>query len=223
MSLWLHITSGQGPVECQWVVARVAEQIEKEAVQCGVRCSVLEAVAGDEADTFRSVLLRLKGDQAETLTNDWRGTIQWIGQSPFRPHHKRKNWFVGVELLAPPSSPPWTTSDVKIDVMRSSGPGGQHVNKTSSAVRITHMPTGLVAVAREERSQHQNRALALARLARLLQEKQESAKATGRRERWEQHAALERGNAVRVYRGPKFKWLKGRGLRAAKSDTGSEA
>jgi len=201
----------------------VAEQIEKEAVQCGVRCSVLEAVAGDEADTFRSVLLRLKGDQAETLTNDWRGTIQWIGQSPFRPHHKRKNWFVGVELLAPPSSPPWTTSDVKIDVMRSSGPGGQHVNKTSSAVRITHMPTGLVAVAREERSQHQNRALALARLARLLQEKQESAKATGRRERWEQHAALERGNAVRVYRGPKFKWLKGRGLRAAKSDTGSEA
>jgi peptide chain release factor len=89
--------------------------------------------------------------------------------------------------------------------MRSSGPGGQHVNRTESAVRITHVPTGIVAVAREERSQHRNRSLALARLAAALTGREREADRAAERERWSRHDALERGNPIRVYVGERFK------------------
>jgi len=204
MNIWLQVTSGQGPAECQWVVARVTEEIEKQCNAEGVSCRRVETVSGDQRDTAKSVLLAIEGRRASQLAEAWAGTIKWIGQSPYRPNHKRKNWFVGVDLISQPESPDWAENDLKVDVMRASGPGGQHVNKTSSAVRITHVPTGTVAIAQEERSQHQNRRLALARLAKLFQRKQQSAEAASDRNRWQQHAALQRGNAVRVYRGKKF-------------------
>jgi peptide chain release factor len=112
---------------------------------------------------------------------------------------------VGVEVYTPPERPQWSERDLRIDVMRSSGPGGQHVNKTSSAVRVTHLPTGVSIVAREERSQHQNRRLALARLARLLDDQHADVEGQAKQQRWEQHGDLERGNPVRVYQGPDFR------------------
>jgi len=88
--------------------------------------------------------------------------------------------------------------------MRTSSPGGQHVNRTESAVRITHVPTGTVALAREERSQHRNRSLALARLAATLDGRERKAGRAAERERWSRHDALERGNPIRVYVGERF-------------------
>jgi peptide chain release factor len=88
--------------------------------------------------------------------------------------------------------------------MRSSGPGGQHVNTTASAVRATHLPTGVSVVARDERSQHRNRALALARLAATLAGRADAREADLRHGRWKLHASLERGNARRVFLGPGF-------------------
>lgn len=204
-SLWLQITSGQGPAECCWVVARLVEVLRAEAVAASIEIQPLEVTEGAEAGTFRSVLLSLDGDNATTFAAGWRGTVQWIGQSPYRPTHKRKNWFVGVEVFTAPEKPAWSADELVIETMRASGPGGQHVNKTSSAVRITHTPTGLVAVAREERSQHRNRKLALARLADLFARQGTAAEGDARQQRWEQHAALARGNAVRVFRGKEFK------------------
>jgi peptide chain release factor len=209
MTLWLQITSGQGPAECCWVVARLAEVLQQAAVEAGLELCLLETTGGDQPGTFRSALFSLEGQGAALFVEPWRGTVQWIGKSPFRPHHKRKNWFVGVQVFAPPEQPSWSAEELQIEAMRSSGPGGQHVNKTSSAIRITHLPSGLSAIAREERSQHRNRKLALARLAELFEQRRADAEGGARQQRWAQHSGLERGNAVRMFEGPQFRPARG--------------
>lgn len=204
MSPWLQITSGQGPAECQWVVAKVVEEINKHSATIGVECNCIDKIPGDERGVLKSAMLALGGARSDYLAEQWKGTIQWIGQSPFRAHHQRKNWFVGVNMFALPESPLWSGKDLKVEVMRGSGPGGQHRNKTSTAVRITHIPTGMVATAQEERSQQQNRKLALARLARLFEIQSHKTEAESKNQRWLQHAALERGNPTRIYKGRSF-------------------
>lgn len=90
--------------------------------------------------------------------------------------------------------------EVRWETMRASGPGGQHVNRTESAVRVTHVPSGVQATAMEERSQHRNRKLALARLTKKLNEIDSKRYGEAREERWRAHLELERGNPVRVFR-----------------------
>ena len=152
-----------------------------------------------------SALLALEGEATSKFVNEWVGTIQWVGESPFRPHHKRKNWYVGVEVLNPPESHEWREKDIKFESMRASGPGGQHVNKSETAIRATHVPTGLTAIAQEERSQYLNKKLALSRLVQLIKDKELGTKRESRMERWQQHNMLERGNPTRTYEGKQFK------------------
>jgi peptide chain release factor len=170
---------------------------------------VLDAVEGPERGTLLSALLSIEGEAAASFAARYEGSVLWVCQSPFRPTHKRKNWFVGVDVLNPPNlgrtGSTIKEQDVVFEAMRASGPGGQHVNKTESAVRATHKPTGLVAVAREERSQVMNKRLALARLAGMLAAGVEKAMAGAERDRWAQHDALERGKPVRTFTGPAFK------------------
>jgi len=205
MSLWLQITAGRGPAECQWVVAQLVPLLQREAALFGVAAEPIDAVPGEASGTLLSALVSLSGPGAEAFAATWQGSIQWIGKSPFRPHHKRQNWFVGVERLAEPSQPLWSLQELEFSTLRASGPGGQHVNKTESAVRVVHRPTGLAVVAREERSQAQNKKLALARLAAMMAERGNQARADADKQRWEQHNALERGNPTRVYAGPDFR------------------
>ena len=202
----LHLTSGKGPEECRWVVARLAEAFADEAAKIGVMCEALDA----QDELPASLLMRVSGDGALAFVRERTGTILWVGESPFRPRHKRRNWFVGV-ALAPIAEdvPDLRDSDIDFQSMRASGPGGQHVNKTDSAVRATHRPTGLVATAQEQRSQHANRKLAKLKLAMLLEERRSGASDEVRQERWSAHQELERGNPVRTYTGPKFKLRKG--------------
>lgn len=198
----LHITAGKGPQECRWVVAQLARAFAREARDSGLEA---EALDGTEA-LPASVLLRLLGEGASAFAMERVGTIQWIGTSPQRPAHKRRNWFVGVALAPMPDAiPDLGEHDIAYQAMRASGPGGQHVNKTDSAVRATHLPTGLVATAQEQRSQHANRKLARLKLAILLEERRGQAIGDVRRSQWQAHQELERGNAVRVYAGPAFK------------------
>jgi len=203
---WVQITSGRGPAECEWVVARVLARLSDEAAEVGLETRVLEAVPGDEPDTCKSVLLAIEGEGGGTFLARWRGTVRWIGSSPFRPRHKRKNWFVGIDVFdPPPPSPAFSEKDLRFETMRASGPGGQHVNTTDSAVRVTHVPTGMIAMAREERSQHMNRRLAIARLAALLEARDAQDRHDHDQARWSRHDRLERGNAVRVFEGPRFR------------------
>lgn len=203
----LHLTSGKGPDECRWVVAQLAKAFADEAARIGVTCEVLDA----QDELPAALLMRVSGDGALAFVRERTGTILWIGESPFRPRHKRRNWFVGVALAPVPEDvPDLRDSDIDFQAMRASGPGGQHVNKTDSAVRAIHRPTGLVATAQEQRSQHANRKLAKLKLAMLLEERRSGASDDVRHEQWSIHQQLERGNPVRTYAGPKFKLRRSR-------------
>jgi peptide chain release factor len=197
----LHITAGKGPQECRWVVAGLVRAFAREAQGIGLECEILDRIE----DLPSSILLRIAGDAARAFAAQRVGTNQWVGNSPFRPAHKRRNWFVGVALAPEPEAiSDLREEDIDYQAMRASGPGGQHVNKTDSAVRATHRPTGLVATAQEQRSQHANRKLARLKLAILLEERRGQAKDDARRSKWQVHQELERGNAVRIYTGDKF-------------------
>ena len=110
---------------------------------------------------------------------------------------------MGVSLAPEPEAfADLNEADIDYQAMRASGPGGQHVNKTDSAVRAHHRPTGLVTTAQEQRSQHANRKLA--RLAIMLEQLRGQSQDETRRAQWQNHRDLERGNPVRVYVGTRF-------------------
>lgn len=187
---WIELSAGQGPAECCWAVACVLEKLVEEARAGGLSVEVLSVEPGPERGTAQSALVALSGEGAALFGDGWRGTVQWIGRSPFRPEHKRKNWFVGVSVMEPDKAANYALGELHWETMRARGPGGQHVNRTESAVRVTHVETGIQAVGADERSQQRNRKLALARLARKLEEREEEAKAGQRRERWKAHQPI---------------------------------
>ncbi len=203
--IWLLVSAGQGPAECQWVVARLIDEVCAGAAAQGATARLVETTEGQQA-LPRSGLIRLEGQGACNFADAIAGTVQWIGTSTFRPKHKRRNWYVGVfPLPAPESVPQLRERDVTFQTMKASGPGGQHANKTDSAVRATHGPSGLVVVARAERSQHANKRLALVKIAAALARGETETTAAQDHERWQQHHNVERGNPVRIYEGPKFR------------------
>lgn len=205
-SCWLQVSAGQGPDECGLAVAAVSARILAEATEHGLQAVLTDAVPGHYSGTLLSALITVQGATPDGFIARWQGTVQWICPSLLRPGHKRKNWFIGVVALRPNpiDQSQLQERDIVFEAMRASGPGGQHVNKTESAVRATHKPTGLVAVAREERSQHMNKKLAMARLAAMLAQQRQNAQVAARQELWSQHNQLERGNPVRVFTGPDF-------------------
>ncbi len=205
MVSWIQITSGRGPEECCLVVSKVMDFIIRDAGKKMIIAEVLEAIPGGNKGTLKSVLLSLKGENSHEYVKSWDGSVQWIGKSKFRPGHKRKNWFVGVNTFQHKTIPGWSEKEFKTEKMRSSGPGGQHANKTESAVRITHIPTGISATAQEERSQHMNKKLAMSRLVKRLDDRENEAGKKAEKDRWTKHNDLERGNPVRVFKGDKFK------------------
>ncbi len=82
MNVWIHITAGQGPAECQWAVARLTERFQHEAAVEGIGCRVLDVAGGEEAHTARSALLALETPSDNLWLRSWIGTVQWIGRSP---------------------------------------------------------------------------------------------------------------------------------------------
>ncbi|MCP3969108.1 MAG: peptide chain release factor-like protein [Rhodobacteraceae bacterium] len=156
---------------------------------------------------LKSAVFVLSGPDAEAFAGMWRGTIQWRAKSTLRPQHKRANWFIGAFELPEPArkTEPVHPRDVTFESFHAGGPGGQHQNTTDSAVRATHKPTGLTAFAREMRSQHRNKALALVRLQGLMSAQMAADEEAQKSGHNHLHNALERGNPVRRFKGRGFR------------------
>lgn len=201
----IQITAGRGPAECTWVVAQVLKKVLEEAADHQLQATVLQREAGAENGTVASALVLLKGKLVSDFVASWTGTIQWIGKSTFRKLHKRNNWFIGIfETDALPVQSV-SEKDIFYQAMRSSGAGGQHVNKVSSAIRATHAPTGLSTVAMDSRSQHQNKKLATERLLEKIRLSELELLKKQVSHQWENQLHVERGNPKRMFTGSDFK------------------
>jgi len=203
----LLITSGNGPEECCLAVGHVLNRMQAEADTKGLMLD-LHKVSSKQG--FKSVVVVVNGSSKQQLAKNWVGTIQWVAKSELRPNHKRQNWFVGVVQLetASRSKTDLQTQDVSFESFRAGGPGGQHQNTTDSAVRAVHRPTGIAVVAREMRSQHRNKAVALERLQQIFDAQTQADQQASKAIQNQHHNQLERGNPVRCFKGEKFREVK---------------
>lgn len=201
----IQITSGRGPAECTWVVAQVLKKVLEEANELQVKATVLQREAGSENGTVETTIIQIEGKKANEFVTSWLGTIQWIGKSTFRKFHQRKNWFIGIFEIEQSNETKFHEKDVQYQAMRSSGAGGQHVNKVSSAIRATHIPTGIAVVAMDSRSQHQNKKLATERLKQKIEANNLNQFKNQEQNTWTNQMQIERGNPVRVFQGSDFK------------------
>jgi peptide chain release factor 2 len=166
----------------------------------GFQTDMIEASPGEEAG-LKSVTFTVKGDNAYGILRAERGKHRLVRLSPFDAAHRRHTSFAQVivaPLLPDEGGIEISDGDLRIDTYRSQGAGGQHVNKTDSAVRITHLPTGIVVQCQNERSQAANKETAMRILrSRLAQRAEEEREAELARERG--HVAMGFGNAIRSY------------------------
>lgn len=196
--IYLQITSGRGPAECCRVVALVLERILIQAKELKLETEVIEREQGEINRTLFSAIVSLEGVRWEEIVDEWEGVIQWTAQSPYRIYHKRKNWFVGIKSFTPSEINETDMKFITYQTLRSSGAGGQHVNKTETAVRATHAPSGISVTASDQRSQYQNKKLATERLLVKLSAWSEDQMLQQAQENWDNHNNLERGNPVKV-------------------------
>ncbi|RYZ49892.1 MAG: peptide chain release factor H [Sphingobacteriales bacterium] len=196
----LQITSGRGPVECCRVVTRVVSAMITEARSLGIVTELVSAEKADLPGTMHSATLLITGRDLSSFAASWAGTILWTAKSPYRPMNKRKNWYAGVSVINTPASMTWNERDLKFETTRASGPGGQHVNKVETAVRATHLPSGLQVLAMDSRSQLQNRKMSVERLKAKFDLWINRQMSTAQQSQWQEHNVLERGNPVRSFK-----------------------
>jgi len=187
---YMDIQAGSGGTEAQDWAEMLLRMYLRWSESHGLSSEILEASPG-EVTGLKSATILFKGEYGFGWLRTETGVHRLVRKSPFDAGHRRHTSFAAV-FVSPELEEDIETeidpSDLRIDVYRASGAGGQHVNKTESAVRITHLPTGVVVQCQNDRSQHKNRASAMAQLRAKIYEREQQ-------KRREEANALESGKA----------------------------
>jgi peptide chain release factor 2 len=217
----LAIHAGAGGTESQDWAQMLLRMYLRWAERRGYEAEILDISPGEEAG-IKNVVIGVGGDYACGFLKSEHGVHRLVRLSPFDTGHARHTSFALVEVMPEAEADidiKIEPEDLKVDTFRSSGPGGQHMQKTSSAIRLTHLPTGLVVTCQSERSQHQNKEIALKILeSRLLdlelaERDEERAKLKGK------HIAAGWGNQIRSYVLHPYKMVKDHRTDYQTSDT----
>ena len=198
---FLDIQAGAGGTEAQDWAQMLLRMYLKWAASRGFEAEVIDSQAGEVAG-MKSATIEIKGDYAYGWLRTETGVHRLVRKSPFDSGNRRHTSFASV-FISPEVDDDikvdLNPADIKMDVYRSSGAGGQHVNKTESAVRLTHGPTGIVVACQNERSQHKNRATAMKMLKAKMYELEFNKRNAAAKVLEDSKSDVSWGNQIRSY------------------------
>jgi peptide chain release factor 2 len=198
---FLDIQAGAGGTEAQDWAQMLLRMYLKWGAARGFQCEVIDSNPGDVAG-MKSATVEIRGDYAYGWLRTETGVHRLVRKSPFDSGNRRHTSFASVFVspeIEDDISIEVNPADIKMDVYRSSGAGGQHVNKTESAVRLTHVPSGIIVACQNERSQHKNRATAMKMLKAKLYELEVNKRNAAAKVLEDSKSDVSWGNQIRSY------------------------